>query len=112
VKDRGIALELCPSSNLQTGAISQWGDSLADHPFDLFYQLGMAVTVSPDNRLMSSTTVSRELGLLVDEFAYSLDDLQQFQINAALAAFAPLEDRLELVDRIEQGFINAVRGGR
>jgi adenosine deaminase len=112
VKDRGIALELCPSSNLQTGAISQWGDSLADHPFDLFYQLGMTVTVSPDNRLMSSTTVSRELGLLVDEFAYSLDDLQQFQINAALAAFAPLEDRLELVDRIEQGFINAVRGGR
>lgn len=112
VKDRGIALELCPSSNLQTGAISQWGDTLAAHPFDLFYQLGMVVTVNPDNRLMSSTTVSRELGLLVDEFAYGLEDLEQFQINAAMAAFLPLEDRVDLVDRIETGFRDAVRSAR
>lgn len=112
VKDRGIALELCPSSNLQTGAVEQWGDTLEEHPFDLLYQLGMTVTVNPDNRLMSSTTVSRELGLLADTFAYGLDDLEQFQVNAAMAAFLPLEDRLELVERIENGFTNAVRAAR
>lgn len=112
VKDRGVTLELCPSSNLQTGAIAQWGDSLAEHPFDMFFQLGIAVTVNPDNRLMSSTSVSRELGLLVDEFAYGIGDLEQFQVNAAMAAFLPLEDRLELVADIERGFGEAVRAAR
>ena len=112
VKDRGVTLELCPSSNLQTGAIAQWGDSLAEHPFDMFFQLGIAVTVNPDNRLMSSTSVSRELGLLVDEFAYGIGDLEQFQVNAAMAAFLPLEDRLELVADIERGFGEAVRASR
>lgn len=104
VKDRGIALELSPSSNLQTGAISAWGDSLADHPFDLFYQLGFNVTVNPDNRLMSGTTVSRELSLLADEFSYDLDDLEQFQLNAASVTFLSLEDRVELALAIEDGF--------
>ena len=56
VRDREIALELSPSSNLQTGAIAAWGDELVDHPFDLLYQLGFRVTVNTDNRLMSDTT--------------------------------------------------------
>ena len=112
VRDRGIALECCPSSNVQTGAFSQWGDTLADHPFDLFYQPGMAVTVGPDNRLMSGTSVSRELALLAEVFAYDLGDLQQFQVNAAMAAFLPLEDRKALVDEIEEGFIEAVQQSR
>ncbi|MEB4615303.1 adenosine deaminase, partial [Leucobacter sp. M11] len=106
VKDRGIALEMCPSSNLQTGA---WGEDLEDHPFDIFYQLGMAVTVSPDNRLMSDTSVSRELGLLVEAFDYDLEDLLNFQLNAANAAFLPMEDRLELMERISVGFALVLR---
>jgi adenosine deaminase len=104
VKDRGIALETSPSSNLQTGAIAGWGDTMADHPFDLLYQLGFRVTVNTDNRLMSATTLTRELGLLVETFGYDADDLQIFQINAAEAAFLPLEDREELIERIVSGF--------
>jgi adenosine deaminase len=100
VKDRQIALELSPSSNLQTGAVEQWGDELADHPFDLLYQLGFRVTVNTDNRLMSATTLSRELSLLADAFGYDLTDLAVFQLNAADAAFLPLEAREELADRI------------
>lgn len=104
VKDRGIALETSPSSNLQTGAIAAWGDDLTAHPFDLLYQLGFRVTVNTDNRLMSATSLTRELGLLVDGFGYDLDDLLAFQLNAAEAAFLPLEDRAELVALIEDGF--------
>lgn len=104
VKDREIALETSPSSNLQTGAIAQWGASLAEHPFDLLYQLGFRVTVNVDNRLMSRTSLSRELSLLADAFAYRLDDLETFQLNAAAAAFLPIEEREELVDRIALGF--------
>jgi adenosine deaminase len=104
VRDRQIPLELAPSSNLQTGAIAAWGDELEDHPFDLLYQLGFRVTVNTDNRLMSGTTLSRELALLTEAFDYDLDDLLTFQLNAAESAFLPLEDREALVDRITSGF--------
>jgi adenosine deaminase len=104
IKDRGVPLELSPSSNLQTGAIAAWGDTMRDHPFDLLYQLGFAVTVNTDNRLMSGTTISRELALLTDAFAYDLDDHEAFQLNAAAAAFLPLEEREALADIVSDGF--------
>ena len=104
VRDREIALELSPSSNLQTGAIEQWGGKLADHPFDLLYQLGFRVTVNTDNRLMSNTTISRELALLSDTFGYDLGDVETFQLNAAAASFLPVEERAELEARIIEGF--------
>ncbi|GAA3943215.1 adenosine deaminase [Microbacterium soli] len=104
VRDREIPLELSPTSNLQTGAIAQWGDEFADHPFDLLHQLGFSVTVNTDNRTVSGTTLTRELGLLVDAFDYDLDDLEEFQFNAASAAFLPVEEREELVEMIADGF--------
>ncbi|WEK60324.1 MAG: adenosine deaminase [Candidatus Microbacterium colombiense] len=104
VRDREIPLELSPSSNLQTGAITAWGKTLADHPFDLLYQLGFSVTVNVDNRTMSGTSLTRELALLVEAFEYDLDDLEAFQFNAASAAFLPVEEREELVEMIAEGF--------
>lgn len=104
VRDREIPLELSPSSNLQSGASAQWGDELADHPFDLLYQLGFSVTVNVDNRTMSETSLTRELALLVDAFDYDLDDLETFQFNAASGAFLPVEEREELVEMISEGF--------
>jgi adenosine deaminase len=107
VKDREIALELSPSSNLQTGAIAQWGDELIDHPFDLLYQLGFRVTVNTDNRLMSRTSLSRELALLAETFDYGLTDIEVFQLNAAGSSFLPFEEREELADQISAGFEQA-----
>jgi adenosine deaminase len=107
VKDREIALELSPQSNLQTGAIAAWGDDLIDHPFDLLYQLGFRVTVNTDNRLMSNTSLSKELALLSETFGYDLSDLEVFQLNAAAASFLPLEDREDLADQISAGFERA-----
>lgn len=104
VRDREIALELSPSSNLQTGAISAWGAALSDHPFDLLYQLGFSVTVNVDNRTMSNTSLTRELTQLAQTFDYTLDDLEAFQFNAASAAFLPVEEREELVEIIADGF--------
>ncbi|MCE7482249.1 MULTISPECIES: adenosine deaminase [Microbacterium] len=107
VRDREIPLELSPSSNVHTGAIEAWGTELADHPFDLLYQLGFAVTVNVDNRTMSRTSLTREIALLVDAFGYDLDDLEAFQFNAASAAFLPIEEREELVEMIADGFQNS-----
>src|SRR5213075_2539633 len=61
VRDKRIPLELCPSSNVQTGAAA----SIAEHPIGLLRDLRFRATVNTDNRLMSGTTVSRELALLV-----------------------------------------------
>jgi len=107
VRDRGIPLELSPSSNLQTGAIAAWGDELTAHPIDLLFRLGFWVTVNTDNRLMSATSITRELSLLVDAFGYGFDELLALQRNAAEAAFLPLDEREELVDLIEEGFARA-----
>ncbi len=108
VRDRGIALEICPSSNLQTGAIAGFGGSIADHPLDLLYQTGFRVTINTDNRLMSGVTLTDEFELLVDVFDYDLDDLLALSLNAAEAAFLPLEDREALADHL----IEAYAGGR
>ena len=61
VRDTRIPLEMCPSSNVQTGA----AESVALHPISLLKRLRFRVTVNTDNRLMSGTSMSREMGLLV-----------------------------------------------
>ena len=104
VLERGIPLELSPSSNLQTGAVAQWGTEMAQHPFDALYRLGFAVTVNTDNRLMSSTTLTKELLLLVEAFGYGREDLLLFQLNAAGGAFARFEDREALVDALVSAY--------
>ncbi|MDE2591444.1 MAG: adenosine deaminase [Actinomycetales bacterium] len=111
VYDHGIALELSPSSNLQTGAIEAFGETIADHPFDILYDLGFKVTVNVDNRLMSATSLTRELRLLSEAFGYDLDDLEQFQLNAADVVFQDLEQREELKELIMDAF-DDLREGR
>lgn len=115
IRERGIALELAPSSNLQTGlkldsALFEHRqvEQIAQHPFDLLYQLGFATTVNTDNRLMSATSASEELQLVADAFDLRLGDLEQLQLNAAEAAFAPLEVREELAERITEGYDQGV----
>jgi adenosine deaminase len=103
VLDRGIPLETSPSSNLQTGAVGE-GAQMVNHPFDVLYRLGFVVTVNTDNRLMSHTTLSRELALLAETFHYDLDDLMAFQINAAHAAFVHRDEKDDIIDAIIDGF--------
>ncbi|WP_420713899.1 adenosine deaminase [Arthrobacter sp. H14-L1] len=107
VRDRGIALEICPSSNLQTGAIAGFGGGIADHPLDLLYQTGFRVTINTDNRLMSGVTLTGEFELLMEVFDYDLDDLLALSLNAAEAAFLPLEDREALADHLIEAYSGA-----
>ncbi|HAY43724.1 MAG TPA: adenosine deaminase [Micrococcaceae bacterium] len=100
VRERGIPLEICPSSNLQTGATAAFGEGIESHPIDLLVQTGFNVTISPDNRLMSGTSLSDEFELLVEAFDYDLEDLLDLTLNAAEAAFVPLEMRELLVEYI------------
>ena len=94
VRDRRIPLEMCPTSNVQTGAAA----SIAEHPIGLLKRLGFRVTVNTDNRLMSGTSMTHELELLSEAFGYGLDDFQWFTVNAMKSAFLPFDERLAMIN--------------
>ncbi|GAA2364584.1 adenosine deaminase [Streptomyces cuspidosporus] len=101
VRDKRIPLELCPTSNLQTGAAR----SYAEHPIGLLRRLQFRATVNTDNRLMSGTSMSDEFAHLVSTFHYTLDDMQWFTVNAMKSAFIPFDERLAMInDVIKPGY--------
>jgi adenosine deaminase len=95
VRDKRIPLEMCPSSNIQTGAAA----SIAEHPIGTLAAMRFRVTVNTDNRLMSDTSMSKEMGKLVEAFGYGMDDLRWFTINAMKSAFLPFDERLEIIEQ-------------
>ncbi|MEV6326612.1 adenosine deaminase [Streptomyces sp. NPDC051909] len=101
VRDKRIPLEMCPTSNLQTGAAT----SYKEHPIGLLRKLHFRATVNTDNRLMSGTSMSREFEFLVEAFGYTLDDMQWFTVNAMKSAFIPFDERLAMInDVIKPGY--------
>ncbi|MBO3100412.1 adenosine deaminase [Cellulomonas fengjieae] len=108
VRDRRIPLELCPSSNVQTGA----AESVASHPITRLRDLGFAVTVNTDNRLQSGTSMSRELTLLVEEAGWTLVDLRDAAVTAAAHSFLHHDERSTLIDQVIRPAYAAARGGR
>jgi adenosine deaminase len=100
VRDKRIALEVCPSSNLQTGI----AETIAQHPVQKLYELDFNVTVSCDNRLMSGTSMSREFGLLAENFGWDLSDLELVALNAIDAAFLAHDVRDAIADQIINGY--------
>jgi adenosine deaminase len=96
LRDKRVPLELCPTSNVQTGAV----ESIAKHPFDLLARARFRVTVNTDNRLMSNTSMSQEMLRLVEAFEYGWTDLARFTINAMKSAFIPFDERLAIIDEV------------
>ena len=104
ILDRRIPLEMCLSSNVHTGAVR----SMAEHPFRLYFERGFRVTLNTDDRLMSDTSMTKELGIAVDEFGLGVKDLEKITVNAMKSAFAHFDDRISLIyDRIKPGFEKA-----
>jgi adenosine deaminase len=96
VRDRRIPLEMCPSSNLQTGAAT----SIAEHPIGLLTRLRFRVTVNTDNRLMSHCSVTSEFAALADAFGYDWADLRWFTVNAMKSAFVGFDERLDIINNV------------
>ena len=96
VRDRRIALEMCPTSNLQTGAAT----SIAEHPITALKDLGFRVTLNTDNRLVSGTTMTREMSLLVEEASWTVEDLRTVTVNAVKSAFIPFDERKALIEDV------------
>jgi adenosine deaminase len=96
VRDRRIPLEMCPTSNVQTGA----APSIEAHPIRLLRQLSFRVTVNTDNRLMSGVSLSSEFHRLAEVFGYGWRDIEWLTINAMKSAFAHFDERLRIIDTV------------
>jgi adenosine deaminase len=96
VRDRRIPLEVCPTSNVHTGAAA----SIAQHPIDLLKRLRFRVTLNTDNRLMSGITLSGEFKTCADVFGWTLDDMEWLTLNAAKSTFYEFNQRLNMINTV------------
>lgn len=96
VRDRAVPLEVCPSSNLQTGI----AERMAEHPVDALHRFGFRVTISCDNRLVSRTTLSREYARLVETFGWTLDDIRTTVDRAVQAAFVDTDTKERIAEHV------------
>lgn len=104
VRDRRIPLEMCPLSNLQTGAAA----SVASHPISFLSALGFRTTLNTDNRLMSDTSMTKEMLGLVRESDWTIDDLYKVTVNAMKSAFWPYDKRVDYIHEvITPGYVQA-----
>jgi adenosine deaminase len=96
VRDKRVPLELCPTSNVHSGAAA----SIAEHPIGVLTDLRFRVTVNTDNRLMSATSMSQEMRGLVEALGWGWDELRWVTINAMKSAFLPFDQRLAIIDGV------------
>jgi adenosine deaminase len=96
IRDRRIPLEVCPTSNVHTGAVA----SIATHPIDLLARLRFRVTLNTDNRLMSGITLSSEFESCAQAFGWTLDDMEWLTLNAAKSSFYQFDQRLTMINTI------------
>ena len=96
VRDRRIPLEMCPTSNVHSGAAA----SVETHPIDLLRRLRFRVTVNTDNRLMSNVSMSSEMQALDQAFGIGLGEMEWLTINAMKSAFAPFDERLRIINEV------------
>ncbi len=93
IRDKRLPLEMCLSSNVQTGAAA----SFDDHPFPIYYRNNFRVILGTDNRLMSNTTLTREMHLAVTHYNLTLHDLEKLTINAMKSSFLHHNERIQLI---------------
>lgn len=96
IRDRRIPLEVCPTSNVHTGAAA----SIATHPVDLLRRLRFRVTLNTDNRLMSGITLSDEFEKCAAAFSWTLDDMEWLTLNAAKSTFYEFDQRLAMINTV------------
>jgi adenosine deaminase len=104
VNDHRIPLELCPSSNLQTGSVN----GFAAHPLKFYFDFGLRVSINTDNRLITDTSSTKELLIAHREMGFTLDDLCEVVVQGFKSAFLPFREKSELLSSVNQE-IAAVR---
>ncbi len=98
VRDRRILLEICPTSNVQTGVV----EDFSSHPLPEYVRAGIPVSISTDNRLFSRTSLTEELYRAHRKMGLSVEELQQIVRNGFRHAFLPFPERMALLESAER----------
>ncbi|PVZ69015.1 adenosine deaminase [Pelagibaculum spongiae] len=98
VKQNHVGLEACPSSNMQTKAVTD----LANHPLKHFYLDHLPVTINTDNRTVSNTTMTEEVTKVMQQFELSREDYFKIYRNSVESAFTSKEVKQHLLKFDEQ----------
>jgi adenosine deaminase len=96
IRDGRVPLELCPTSNVHSGA----APSIAEHPIGRLAELHFRVTLNTDNRLMSGTSMTNEMIQMVEAFDWGWDELERVTVNAMKSAFLPYDERVALIKQV------------
>jgi adenosine deaminase len=96
VNDHRIPLEICVSSNIQTRAAADF----SSHPLPFYYNYGLRVTINTDNRLVTDTTVSKELWLCHQHYGFTLDDIKELIVSGFKSAFLPYREKADLLKKV------------
>lgn len=100
IKDRGITLEMCPTSNIQTKAVRTW----MEHPIRNYYNQGIPVTVNTDNTAVSNTDITKEYEQLVNYYDFTLQELEQITYNAIAGAFIGDNEKRRIKQEIQKEY--------
>lgn len=98
IKERRIALEICPTSNLQTGVVTD----IKEHPIKKYYDAGVRVTVGTDDMVVCDTTLRKEYTLLNSAFGWTREDFKKMNQYAIDAAFLPSMEKERLRYLLEE----------
>jgi adenosine deaminase len=96
VNDHRIPLEMCPSSNVQTGSVADF----RSHPLKFYFDFGLRVTVNTDNRLITDTSATKELWIAHREMGFTLDDVLTVIVQGFKSAFLPFREKQDLLRRV------------
>jgi len=97
VKEKSVALEICPSSNVQTKAV----ENLHRHPIGVFHKDGVLITINTDNRTVSNTTMTNEIRKVVTEFDLTIDDYFEIYKISVEYSFASEQVKQHLLSYVE-----------
>lgn len=97
LRERGVVLDVCPTSNIRTGAV----ETLALHPLRLLFDAGVLITINTDDPTFFETTLNDEYRLAARSFGFDAGDLVAIMMNGARAAFLPPQERAALVGELE-----------
>lgn len=96
INDHRIPLEVCLLSNVQTRAVPD----LASHPLKFYFDYGLRVTINTDNRLITDTTVTRELMRAHADCGLSLEDLTTVIVSGFKSAFLPFREKQDMLKEV------------
>jgi adenosine deaminase len=96
LNDHRIPLECCPSSNVQTGAVRDF----KTHPLKLYFDLGLRVTINTDNRLITDTSVSKELYRVHSELGVPFSDIKSMIVAGFKSSFQPFHEKQALLRKV------------